>query len=77
MTYRVWEGINKHESHWAVRKRRRMTPISVHREKRRGRITRKGEEEQTRGKTPLTVRKRKEAAQKCNRTRSEPSDSSF
>lgn len=35
MTYRVWEGggINKHENHWAVRKRRRMTPISVHREK--------------------------------------------
>lgn len=33
MTYRVWEGINKHESHWALRKRRRMTPISVHREK--------------------------------------------
>lgn len=32
MTYRVWEGINKHENHWAVRKRR-MTPISVHREK--------------------------------------------
>lgn len=33
MAYRVWERINKHESHWAVRKRWRMTPISVHREK--------------------------------------------
>lgn len=50
--------------------------------KRRGRITRKGVEEQTKGKIPLTVRKsrrrrKKEAARKCNRTRSEPSDSSF
>lgn len=57
-----------------------MTPISVHREKKGERVIRRGEEEQTRGKVPLTVggrKRRKEASQKCNRTRSEPSDSSF
>lgn len=62
MTYRVWEGINKHESHWAVRKRRRMTPRSVHKEKGGGGVggvIRKGEEDHRRGITSLTVRGRK------------------
>lgn len=42
--------------------------------KRRGRITRK---RRRGGRNPLTVRRTKESAQKCNRTRSEPIDSSF
>lgn len=49
-----------------------------------GVVTRKGEEDHRRGIIPLTVKRRrrrrkrrKEAARKCNRTRSEPSDSSF
>lgn len=44
MTYRVW-----HKSHWAVVERRKMTPISVHREKKKGENytqRRKGAEEE-------------------------------
>lgn len=33
MTERVWDVINKQERHQVVRKKRRTTPISVHREK--------------------------------------------
>lgn len=61
-------GGGKHESHWMIRK---MTPLSVHREKTRGeKHIHTEEEEQKRGQILPTVR-RKEAAQKCNRTRSE------
>lgn len=58
MTYRVWEGINKHESHWALRKRRKMTPISVHREKKgeNHRQRRRGADER---KITLTLRRRR------------------
>lgn len=48
-----------------------------HREKEEGESHAKGEEEQMRGKTPLRAKRAKESAQKCNRTRSEPADSSF
>lgn len=67
MTYRVRGWGCKHESRWMIRK---MTLLRVHREKTRGEKQIHTEEEQKRGQILPTVR-RKEAAQKCNRTRSE------
>lgn len=59
MTYRVWVGINKHESHWGCEeKRRRMTPICVHREKKGDTQRRRGADE--RQNTPRRKRRRRQ-----------------
>lgn len=62
MTYRVWEGRNKHDSHWAMRKRRRMTLISVHGEK-KGESYAKTKRGRREAKIPLTLRRRRRRQQ--------------
>jgi len=73
----VWVGINKQESQCAAWRRKGGDTHTCSQGK-EGESHAKGKRgAEERQNTPLTARRTKESAQKCNRTRSEPRDSSF
>ena len=73
MTYRVWVGINKHESHWGLWGKKEKDDTHMCSQGKEGGHA-KEERSRREAKYP---EEEEEAAQKCNRTRSEPLDSSF